>query len=271
LKTTLIRKAIVLAATIGLASGCYSTKMMEFTYQELDTLKTTQRELLEKLNELSYQVEEERAERLRTQAANAMTLQELREAIEILSYRIDDTAQRVDYPSTRPPVVISRDSLRARPDTLGAGGFDDSLRSSPRDSSVTPPPLPGGDNTEAENLFKGSYMDLTLGNYDLAMQGFKNYLVRYPGAANIPNAHYYLGESYYSMQRFLEAVAEYQNVTREYPRSRFAPAAYLKSGFCYQQLEERQLAERAFRELISLFPRSEEAEQARAALDDLGG
>jgi tol-pal system protein YbgF len=114
-------------------------------------------------------------------------------------------------------------------------------------------------------------MDLTLGNYDLSVQGFKNYLVRFPEAPNAPDAHYYLGESYYSMSRYLEAVGEYQSVVKEYPRSRLVPSCYLKSGYCYQELEERQLAEKTFRELISLYPRSEEAEQARVSLQDLGG
>ena len=51
-------------------------------------------------------------------------------------------------------------------------------------------------DSESEKLFKGSYMDLTLGNYDLSVQGFKNYLVRYPDAPNAPEAYYYLGEAY---------------------------------------------------------------------------
>ncbi len=132
-----------------------------------------------------------------------------------------------------------------------------------------PPPLEG--HSESAKLFKGSYMDLTLGNYDLAVQGFKNYLVRYPNSPNLADAHYYLGDSYYSLSRHLEAVAEFQVVIREHGRSRYTPAAYLKSGVCYRQLGETQLAEQSFRELISLYPRAEEAEQARLALKDLGG
>jgi TolA-binding protein len=73
------------------------------------------------------------------------------------------------------------------------------------------------------------------------------------------------------MSRYLEAVAEFQTVIQNDPRSRYAPPSYLKSGYCYQQLGESQLAERAFRELISIYPRSEEAEQARIALQDQGG
>jgi TolA-binding protein len=72
------------------------------------------------------------------------------------------------------------------------------------------------------------------------------------------------------MSRHLEAVAEYQSVIKDYPRSRLVAACYLKSGYCYSELDEKQLADKAFRELISRYPRSEEAEQARVALQELG-
>jgi tol-pal system protein YbgF len=127
------------------------------------------------------------------------------------------------------------------------------------------------DAQAADQLYRASYMDLTRGNYELAVQGFKNYLVRYPGGARLPEVHYYLGECYYAEERFLEAVGGFQYVVREFPESRLVPAAFLKSGLCYSQLEEKNLAERAYRELIEKFPDTEEAQQARDLLQQIGG
>jgi tol-pal system protein YbgF len=266
LKTALVKKLCCLGIGLGLASGCCSTKMMEFTYQQLDTVKTTQAELLRRVDELARLYEADRDERVRIQAETAFNLQELRDALETLGYRVDDSAQLIMQraaPVTPPP--------RAPIDTTVAG---------PQGGGAAGPPIGGGaDSTsgpavsddEAGKLFQASYMDLTLGNYELAVQGFKNYLVRFPGASNAPDARYYLGESYYSLSRYLEAVAEYQTVVKDYPRSRLVPACYLKSGYCYQKLEERDLAEKAFRELISRYPRSEEAERARVELQGQGG
>jgi TolA-binding protein len=42
-------------------------------------------------------------------------------------------------------------------------------------------------------------------------------------------------------------------------------------GNAYAQLEERGLAQQAYRALIERHPNSEEAKQARAALNELGG
>ena len=258
---SLIRKIACLGVALALASGCYNTKMMEITYAELDTLKQTQRALLVQLDSLNRMYEAEREMRLQTRAMNSAMLDELRREIETLNYRIDDTSQRTVVPVPIPIVVTRNDTSGSTvADTLGPWSPD----------SGTVATIRAGDS-DADKLFKGSYMDLTLGNYDLATQGFKNYLVRNPTSPNLPNAHYYLGESYYSMSRYLEAVAEYQNVIRVFPGSRFAPASYLKAGFCYQRLEESRLAEKSFRDLLARHPRTEEAQQAQLALDGMGG
>ncbi len=265
MKALLVKKLVCLGVGLGLVSGCYSTKMMEFTYQQLDTVKTTQMELLRRMDEITRLYQDDREARLRTQAETQLGLQELRDALEALGYRVDDSAQllRERTPSTTTP----REPERADTAAVSPGGSGEPAGRERRDSPVAPTVA----NDDAGKLFQSSYMDLTLGNYDLAVQGFKNYLIRFPDASNTPDAHYYLGESYYSLQRYLEAVADYQMVIKEYSRSRLVPACYLKSGYCYQKLEQCELAEKAFRELISRYPRSEEAEQARLELQGMGG
>jgi tol-pal system protein YbgF len=265
--TLLLKKLVCFGIGLGLVSGCYSTKMMEFTYQQLDTVKTTQAELLRRMDELTRLYEQDRAERTRIQAETSSALQELRDALDALGYRVDEGAQLMlqrTTPRTPPPARTPRDSATA---VSPGGGVTQTKPRAATDSTVTPVVS----DDEAGKLFQASYMDLTLGNYDLALQGFKNYLVRFPGASNASDAHYYLGESYYSLSRYLEAVAEYQTVIKDYPQSRLTPSCYLKSGYCYERLEENALAEKAFRELISRYPRSEEAERARVELQNQEG
>lgn len=240
---------------IALSSGCVSTKTAELMYAELDSLKEVQAELLQRLDDMSAQLEANREMRTQAVADNSLALQELRDEFERLSYRIDENTQLITQKTGAVPRPIPVPVTRS--DTLGV----DSLGTKPPDLGVG----------EADNLFKGAYMDLTLGNYDLGVQGFKNYLVRYPDAQNADAARYYLGESYFALSRYLEAVAEYQTVVREHSKSRFVPSSYLKSGMCYKQLEERQLSDRAYRELISKYPRTEEAEQARVELQETEG
>ncbi len=262
LKPLLVKKLVCFGLGLGLFCGCYNTKMMEFTYQQLDTVKTTQQELLRRMDELTRLYQSDRSERLRTQAETSAAIQDLRDALEALGYRVDNSAQLMlqgSTPTTPPPRPGPTDT------TARAGGAPQSR------TGAAGPGAPVVADDEAGKLFQAAYMDLTLGNYELAVQGLKNYLMRYPNAANAADAHYYLGESYYSLSRFLEAAGEYQSVIKEYPRSRVVPACYLKSGYCYQRLEDAEQAKKAFRELISIYPRSEEAEQARVELQGMGG
>ncbi len=251
-------------ALVVLFAGCYGGKLVkmpinaDIASQRLDTLQTRQEEILRILDTLSVELRKQREERLRGQAAGDARLTEMEESIRILFNKLDDSMQLMQSLRGSKPVV-RKPVRRAAKDTL-ARAIPDSLRGS------SPAPA-----DEEEKLFKSSYMDLTLGNFDMALQGFKNYLVRYPGGAHLPEVHYYLAECQYALEKFVEAVGEYQFVIRKYPKSRLVPAAYLKAGFCYTKLDELNLAEKSFRELISRFPHSEEAEHARAALKDLGG
>ena len=257
--------AIAIAAVV-LSAGCYGGKLVKMPINaeqssiQADSIRAQQLRILRILDDLQRQIAEERESRVRYQAQSGVTLAELEESIRILANRLEDNSallwNRGGTPGNQPSQPAAEID-EARPDTTAA------------DSTALQ--LQMTDAQAADQLYRASYMDLTRGNYELAVQGFKNYLVRYPGGARLPEVHYYLGECYYAEERFLEAVGGFQYVVREFPESRLVPAAYLKAGLCYAQLEEKNLAERAYRELIEKFPDTEEAQQARDLLQQLGG
>lgn len=266
-----IRKRLIAFIPILLLSaGCYGGKMIkmpinaELAYRQVDTLRVRQEEILRMINDITLQLAEEREANMLSRAQSQSNLDEIEANMEILSNKIDAITQLLASMSgtkqtwTAPPrTKTPRDTV-----SLGSSGGE------APDSVSKPPSIGEGD---ADKLFNEAYMDLSLGNYDLAIQGFKNYLVKFSGGARLAEVHYYLGESYYASEHYLEAVGEFQYIVREFPDSRLVPASLLKSGICYASLEERALARRAFRELIAQYPQSEEAERARMALKDLEG
>lgn len=233
----------VLTAT-AVVSGCYGTKIFkgpihtENTAHAVDTILTQQRQLMQRMDELEARMNAESEQRTSSNAQLSVTLRELEDAVRILVSRIDDSGQSMN----------------------GSGrGHTDGTRSAP------------SSNDGAEEAYKAAYSDVTKGNYELAAQGFQDFLSRFPDSPRIAEAHFYLGECQYAEERFLEAAGEYQKVVRDFPASRLAPPAYLKMGRAYVELEERSLAEKAFRTLIEKHPTSEEARQAESALKQLGG
>jgi tol-pal system protein YbgF len=260
LKLVAIRSgAVALAAALVLA-GCYGKQMVkgpiytEQMYTKVDSLLGEQEKTRQLVQDLRTQLDEEREARIRYEAQMGLALKDLEESVRILTSRLEDgslfqgggAGTKTSYPLRTTPTTRPADSTAADTASVGA-------------------------NADAEELYRTSYMDLTRGNYALATQGFQNYLVRHPSGSHLPEVHYYLGESYYARERFLEAVSEFQYVIREFPDSRLVRSAYLKSGLSYVALEERNLAERSFQELVEKYPDSEEAKQARDELSKLQG
>ena len=90
-----------------------------------------------------------------------------------------------------------------------------------------------------------------------------------PGSGLAPNAHYWLGESYYHEKRFAESVVAFKKVHQKYPKHPKAPAALLKIGYAYAQLGDKENARFYLEVLLQDYPDSEPAPLARKRLKTL--
>lgn len=128
----------------------------------------------------------------------------------------------------------------------------------------TPPP-------SADMLYSNGLRDFTSGKLDLAWQEFQDYLKYYPDTEVTGNAQFYLGEIFYQQKRYDEAVAEYDKVLANFPKSFKLAAARLKKGLAFLELGQRASAMRELREVVRRHPGSEESRRANAKLRELGG
>ena len=118
-------------------------------------------------------------------------------------------------------------------------------------------------NLNPEKLYKSAYLDLTRGNYDLAIVGFSDYLKYFPEADLAPNAQYWIGECYYAKEDFTRAVVEFLKILEKYPDSDKIPSTLYKLGLSYSELKETKSAKRYFDKLIKEYPQSQEAKLAK--------
>jgi len=117
-----------------------------------------------------------------------------------------------------------------------------------------------------EQVYRDGLSDYTKGNYDLAIQSFQTYLTFFPKTSLVPNAQYWLAESYYSKREFLRAIREFDKLVKEYPNSSKVPSAMLKQGYAYLELGEPAQGQAVLRELVAKHPRSREARLAQDRL-----
>jgi tol-pal system protein YbgF len=122
----------------------------------------------------------------------------------------------------------------------------------------------------ADQLYNDALRDYNAGKNDLASQEFTQYLQVYGNTDLAGNAQFYLGEIAYRQGNFNGAVQAYNKVLDQYPGGNKGPAAQLKKGFALLELGQRDAGIQELRSLISRYPKSPEALQARDRLNKLG-
>jgi tol-pal system protein YbgF len=137
---------------------------------------------------------------------------------------------------------------------------------SPSNSSAVPP----GPAPSADTLYSNGLRDITSGKYDLARSEFQDYLKYYGDTDLASNAQFYLGEIAYQQKNYDQAVAEYDKVLNNYPKSFKLAPARLKKGMALIELGQKTSAVRELREVVKRYPGTEEDRRARAKLKELG-
>jgi tol-pal system protein YbgF len=130
-------------------------------------------------------------------------------------------------------------------------------------SPSSPPP-------SADTLYSNGLRDITSGKYDLARSEFQEYLKFYGDTDLASNAQFYLGEIAYKQKQYQDAVAAYDKVLSNYPKSFKLAPARLRKGMALIELGQKASAVRELREVVRRYPGTEEDRQARAKLKELG-
>lgn len=88
-------------------------------------------------------------------------------------------------------------------------------------------------------------------------------------SAWMPDALYYIGETYYSEGNFQQAAAEYNGVRKSHPKSARVPDALYKLGLCFEKLNLPEDAKLFYQTIIQKHAKSGVAKDAKSRLDAL--
>lgn len=126
-----------------------------------------------------------------------------------------------------------------------------------------------GNGVSAETAFQLASGDFKRGHYNLAAAGFANFLEQYPDSKLVPDATYWLGESYRSQGMNARAAQVWEMQSQQFPKSGTTPKALLALGETYRSMDNIPAAEKALKRLIASFPVSDEAQRAKLILAEL--
>ena len=133
----------------------------------------------------------------------------------------------------------------------------------PVDYSYTPPPSQRSSSSDA---YVNSYNDaLSLFHerqYQNAIREFEQLLSSDMNHSYADNAQYWIGESYYALGRYQEAIMAFEKVFT-FPQSNKNDWAQFKIGQCYFKMGDREQAQQEFQQLIDNYSDSELVPRAR--------
>jgi tol-pal system protein YbgF len=116
-------------------------------------------------------------------------------------------------------------------------------------------------------LYSQAYADFARGNYDLAIQGFTEYIRNYPDTDFTDNAQYWIGECYYGKKQYEDAVEAWNTLFKDYPSSDKIPDGRVKKGMALERLGRRSQALVEYRYVVDRYPSSQAARIARERLN----
>jgi tol-pal system protein YbgF len=200
----------------------------------------------------------------------ATDIQLLQGKLEENNFRITEMAQKLDDKSVKIAELSARtEELESKVKLLGAG--TGTIAAGPSGTAMEKDKKAAATKTiEPSEAYRQAKNDYDKGNFDLAIEGFQNFIVQFPDASQADAAQYWIGECYYAKKSFSKAIDAFSKVLKNYPRSEKVPGAKLKIGFSHLNEKNTAKAKEYLNRVIKEHPHTTEAQIAKDRLRKLG-
>ncbi len=273
-----MKKPLILA-TLALA-WCMTPSAHAGTKEQLIQLQTTVQILQDNMAKMQQSFDErmgvmkdlvtQQTDNINRMGTSVQSLQKT------LSQQNTDSATKVDQLSGQVQALHdSVDELKARL-ARTTKQLDDiqaalqNINQPPAGGQTPATATPAAQAPPAETLYNSALGDFNSGKNDLAAQEFTQYVQVYGNTDLAGNAQFYLGEIDYRRGNFQAAINDYNKVLDQYPGGNKDAGARLKKGLAYLELGQRDAGVKELRALITRYPKSPEAMQAKDRLNKLG-
>lgn len=248
---------IFVLLSLALICGCATRKEIitfkndsAYLRARVDSLHTEQRLLRRTVEQLQAQSEKNANALIRLHAEAQVQLNQLIEGVQALDDRLVDMGNRFSSSPAK-----GRPAFLLPPVDTNAAAIADSSQARQLSGAL--------------RLYDLAYQDLVKGHFELARQGFMQYLRLLPEGEVADYCQYWIGESYYAEKNFSEAAAAFQHLLDTYPTSSQAPKALFKLADCQLALGKTAGGKKNLQTLMAQFPHTPEAKLAHARLQEI--
>ncbi|MDZ4722807.1 MAG: tol-pal system protein YbgF [candidate division Zixibacteria bacterium] len=146
-----------------------------------------------------------------------------------------------------------------------------------RTQTIKLPPTSSGQTDTAsqqgsarcDGMYDDAFVLVRKGEYNSAIEGFRNFLRDCTNHQNTENAYYWIGECFYSTEKYNEAVTEFEYLLANFKNSANIGRTLYKLGRSQQEIGNKDEAKKQYQRLVKDFSGTLEAEQAKERLKDL--
>jgi tol-pal system protein YbgF len=269
----------IVACLILLAplAACSSSEDMALLHREITDVQRSvdrlQTEVIDQsdLQGMDQSMQDMTNKNLRSNADLALRVEELQEQIEALHASLEITTRRLQTISQELAAVRAQGSAGvALPPVIVAPGTEGSGATGSSPGGVPVRAAGAGAANSPDELYRSAYEYYMRGNYDLAAEGFGEYMRRWPNTELTDNALYWIGECYDAQEKPEEALTTFTKVLEDYPTSDKAAAAQLKKGLIYLKMGDQGQGVVNLQYVVYEHPGTREADLAREQLRSLG-
>lgn len=274
---TTFGKMICLTAMFGLA-GCATRADMMSLQRDVDEVKTR---LLQVDREVTGVRSATRQDLEKSLAAHQQELEQLRRGTadiqasidsakvdnQVLAGKVDDLSLLAQKPAG--DITLLREDLDRRMRGVeeritkmekGLGEMQKSL--SEAKAKEAEPATP-------EALYQKALDTFRAGDAPKARELFTRFLETNQNHDLAANAHYWLGETFYAEKKFDQAILEFQELIKSFPKKEKVPAAMLKQALAFREIGDVKSARYVLKKLQDDFPLSDEAQKAKERLKEM--
>ena len=257
-------------------TACSSSEDMALLHREITDVQRSVEQLetnvLDKgdLQAMESSMQDLTSKNMRSNADLAQRVVELQEQIEALHASLEMTTRRLQQISQELAAVRSQRSTAAILPPVTAAPTGEEEAGSGGAAAAGAAALSAGGPSTPDELYRSAYEDYMRGNYDLAADGFGEYLRRWPDTELSDNALYWIGECYDAKEEPNQALEMFSKVLEDYPTSDKAAAAQLKKGLIYLKMGDQGQGVVNLQYVVYEHPGTREADLAREQLRSLG-
>jgi len=281
-----LRRVLGVILIVGLAAGTAgqdkSKKAYELIYEDVQALKEQVQDLRVRLDQNAEAIRaiKDQLKALADLVRQAVTDQAvLKEGLGGVPAQYQDMLRKIDQLSLDLQRVAAGLAAAREAGAAPAGSGPGAPAKPPAEGAppgtaqnppqAAAPAVPPAVNISPEEAYRMAYNDYLKGNYDLAVESFRLYRQQFPDSPLADNALYWIGECYFSMKRFGEAIDTFNTLILTYPKGDKVAAAYLKKGISFMEIGKKDEALAVFKLLVTKYPLQDETKIAQDKIKEL--